>query len=196
LPFTGLFSRWHTERYFPLMANIILLPVPEPAPAEAARGSPPLPRILVADDDRGIRESLGKLLRNAGYDVSLATHGGHVVELLYEKAFDLLLLDLNMPEMDGWTALDHVISLRPTLPVFVITAHSNQQAWVRDGGARALMEKPLDLPLLMSTVRELLVESKLCPFEAETIEARRARFKYLRTTVQRERMELVSETIL
>lgn len=117
-------------------------------------------RLLLADDDRGIRESLGKLLRGVGYDVIEASHGGQVLEMVFNEPFDLLLLDLNMPEMDGWETLSHVTHLRPTLPIVVITAQPNQRGWLSRGGAHALMEKPLDLPLLLKTLHELLSEQR------------------------------------
>jgi CheY-like chemotaxis protein len=116
------------------------------------------PRLLLADDDAGVRESLGKLLRNAGYQVTLAAHGGQVLEMVLNTHFDLLLLDLNMPHIDGWSTLDHLHSFKPSLPVIVITAQPNQRDWMREAGARVLMEKPLDLPLLLDTVRELVQE--------------------------------------
>jgi len=132
---------------------------------------------LLADDDRGIRESLGKLLRNAGYDVTFAAHGGQVLELAFVHHFDLLLLDLNMPEIDGWETLDHIQNFKPELPVIVITAQPNQSDWLRESGARVLMEKPLDLPLLLDTVRELQAVPKLARAEARANAPER--FKYL-----------------
>jgi CheY-like chemotaxis protein len=126
-------------------------------PLTVSRREQPQPRarVLLADDDRGIRESLGKLLRKSGYDVTFAAHGGHVLELVFNHDFDVVLLDLNMPEMDGWETLNHIQNFQPALPVIVITAQPNQLGWTRASGARVLMEKPLDLPLLLETVHEL-----------------------------------------
>ncbi len=114
------------------------------------------PRVLLADDDSRIRESLGKLLRHANYDVTFAAHGGQVLDLALNEQFDLLLLDLNMPQMDGWDTLDHLASMKSTLPIIVITAQPNQREWVSTGGAHALMEKPLDLSLLLQTMEDFL----------------------------------------
>ena len=111
-------------------------------------------RILLADDSPQIRESLSKLLRNAGYHITLVAQGGQALDRALEEEFDLLLLDLNMPGMDGWQTLDHLALLKPELPVLIITAQPDQRDWARAGGARALMEKPLDLPLLLQTIRE------------------------------------------
>lgn len=118
----------------------------------------PKPRVLLADDDRGIRESLGKLLRNAGYQVTLAARGDQVLELALNEPLDLLLLDLNMPEMDGWDALNHLARIKANLPIIIITAQPNQREWAMAAGAHALMEKPLDLGLLLRTVQDFLRE--------------------------------------
>jgi CheY-like chemotaxis protein len=123
--------------------------------------SPPAKkRILLADDSPQIRESLSKVLRNAGYHVTLVAQGGQALDRALEETFDLLLLDLNMPGMDGWETLDHLAKLKPTLPVVIITAQPDQGNWARTEGACALMEKPLDLPLLLETIRELTGRSR------------------------------------
>ena len=134
------------------------------------------PRVLLADDDRGIRESLGKLLRRANYDVTFASHGGQVLELTLNEHFDLLLLDLNMPQMDGWDALDHLATMKPALPIIVITAQPNQREWVATGGAHALLEKPLDLALLLKTMEDFLREPPVLDPERTT--GKRERFRY------------------
>ena len=136
----------------------------------------PKPHVLIADDDRGIRESLGKLLRRANYDVTFAAHGGQVLELTLNEHFDLLLLDLNMPQMDGWDALDHLATMKPTLPIIVITAQPNQREWVATGGAHALLEKPLDLALLLKTIEDFLREPPVLQPERTT--GKRERFRY------------------
>lgn len=120
-----------------------------PAPVAAKK------RILLADDSPQIRESLSKLLRNFGYHVTLVAQGGQALDRALEEEFDLLLLDLNMPGMDGWETLDHLSSLKPALPVVIITAQPDQSHWARAEGACALMEKPLDLPVLLHTIRKV-----------------------------------------
>ncbi|MFM1769583.1 MAG: hypothetical protein RJA22_2112 [Verrucomicrobiota bacterium] len=135
------------------------------------------PHLLLADDDAGVRESLAKLLRNSGYQVTLASHGGQVLERVLNTEIDLLLLDLNMPQLDGWSTLDHLRTLKPHLPVIVITAQPNQRDWMRDAGARVLMEKPLDLPLLLQAVRDLLGEGR--PSAADGDDGAAKSFRYL-----------------
>lgn len=116
-------------------------------------------RLLLADDLPSIRDSLGRLLRRQGYEVVLARNGHEAVERVASESFDLVLLDLSMPGMDGWQALSRVAALKPGLPAVVITAHSHQRPWVEPAGAWALLEKPLDIPLLLAVVAELLGRS-------------------------------------
>jgi DNA-binding response OmpR family regulator len=71
---------------------------------------------------------------------------------------DLLLLDLNLPGGNGWATLDWLAKVNPLLPVIIITGRANQRALAERSGADALMEKPLDVPLLLRTIRELLDE--------------------------------------
>jgi DNA-binding response OmpR family regulator len=70
------------------------------------------------------------------------------------------LLDLNMPDQDGWEAFDLMADRRPYVPVIVITARPHQYQSAVDYGIDALMEKPLNLPLLLTTITDLLAESK------------------------------------
>jgi CheY-like chemotaxis protein len=113
-------------------------------------------RLLLADDSPQIRESLSKVLRQAGYFVVPVAHGGQVLDRVLTERFDVLLLDLNMAGMDGWETLERLALFKPELPVIIITAHSGQRDWAEAEGARALLEKPLDIPELLGTIAKLL----------------------------------------
>ncbi len=116
-------------------------------------------RILLVDDDRSIRESLSKILRAENYEVVLGENGQEAIEKHGVERIDLLILDLNMPVQDAWsTSLERLVGINPLLPVVIITGRSNQRGVAESAGADALMEKPLDVPLLLQTIRELLIE--------------------------------------
>src|SRR5437867_4060726 len=134
-------------------------------------------RILLVDDERSIRESLNKILRVENYDVVLAENGLEAIEKQAVEHIDLLILDLNMPLKDGWDALGALIEINPRLPVVIITGRSNQRILAESTGADAVMEKPLDVPLLLQTIRALLDE----PMENRALRAsnRAARFRYV-----------------
>ena len=72
---------------------------------------------------------------------------------------DLLLLDLNLPGNSGWDVFGTLTSLNPFLPIIIITGRDNQHELAAEAGVGALMEKPLDLPMLLKTITELLAES-------------------------------------
>jgi DNA-binding response OmpR family regulator len=125
-------------------------------------------RILLVDDDRSIRESLNKILGADNYEVVQAENGQEAIEKHGAEQIGLLILDLNMPVKNGWATLEWLAEVNPLLPVIIITGRPNQRALAETAGADALMEKPLDVAVLLQTVRELMDE----PMESR---ARRAR---------------------
>src|SRR5881394_3072549 len=109
-------------------------------------------RILLVDDDRSIRESLSKILRAENYEVVLGENGQDAIEKQGAEHIDLLILELNMPVKNAWATLERLVGINPLLPVVIITGRSNQRALAETAGADALMEKPLDVPLLLQTI--------------------------------------------
>ena len=114
--------------------------------------------ILVVDDDRQIRQALGKTLRAEGYQVVLAADGQAGIDLLATLQVDLVLLDLSLPGKDGWDVFEQMSSQNPLLPVIVITGRQNQSFMAAAAAVGALIEKPLDVPFLLRTIPELLAE--------------------------------------
>jgi CheY-like chemotaxis protein len=78
-------------------------------------------KILVIDDEPGIRNLLDTLLRRKGYDVVVADGGQEGLELFRQEHPDVIVLDLKMPEMDGVTVLQHIRNLKPGQPVIILT---------------------------------------------------------------------------
>jgi CheY-like chemotaxis protein len=115
-------------------------------------------RVLIADDDAVVRSALAAVLKSEGYDVDEAADGSQAVAHATARPPDLVLLDLNMPNVDGWTAftkLDHVC---PLVPVIVITARPHQFKEAVRLGVDAFMEKPLDFPVLLRAIRRFTHE--------------------------------------
>ena len=96
--------------------------------------------------------------RAEGYEVVLAADGPEALGELDGRPIDLLLLDLKLPTRSGWDVFEQVTSANPLLPVIVITGKDKQSAMAMAAGVGALMEKPLDVSLLLKTIAELLVE--------------------------------------
>jgi CheY-like chemotaxis protein len=117
-------------------------------------------KILLADDDVSIRQTLGQVLMSEQYEVVFAATGREAAAKFTSDLPDLVLLDLNMPDRDGWDAFDLMYSTHPSVPVIVITALSRQHERAVELGVDALMEKPLNIPLLLETIRDYLAESE------------------------------------
>ena len=113
-------------------------------------------RILLADDDEPVRKMVGRVLELEDYEVLVARSGTEAVNKALTIPPDLVLLDIGMPDKDGWEAFALINRVQPFVPVILITARLNQQRAAAAAGIEALMEKPLDLALLLKTIRDLL----------------------------------------
>ncbi len=131
-------------------------------------------KVLVVDDDASVRESLRKVLEDAGYVVALAADGKEAVEQFEGGHVDLLLLDIGLPVKNGWEAFERITNEAPVLPIIIITGQANQHDMAVAAGVGALMEKPLDVTEVLNTMQELLVEPiqarllRLCGYGADT----------------------------
>jgi CheY-like chemotaxis protein len=134
-------------------------------------------RILLLDDDPGVRRMLRRVLEDDDYTVTCASSGKEAIQKAASEEIALVLLDLNLPDENGWQVLERLNSGYPAIPVIVITARSNQIFPALASGVGALMEKPLDLAKLLRTIEELLAE----PAEARhaKLAGHAAEFHYL-----------------
>jgi DNA-binding response OmpR family regulator len=112
-------------------------------------------RILVVDDDEAVRIGLRGVLISEGYDVSTACNGREAVEKFQGVKISLMLVDINMPVLNGWGTIGQLRTLSPRTPIIMITARPDQKTIARTAGVE-LMEKPLDLPYLVSRIGALL----------------------------------------
>lgn len=127
--------------------------------------------ILVVDDNGGNREMLGRRLERLGYDVGYAENGGRALDFLTAEAVDLVLLDILMPEMDGYEVLRRLKSdarLRD-IPVIVISALDELSSVVRciEMGAEDHLAKPFDPVLLRARIGACLEKKRLRDQEIE-----------------------------
>ncbi len=109
--------------------------------------------LLIADDDLSVRKALGKVLKDAGYDVMEASNGAQTVEQFTTGQVDLLLLDIGLPIRNGWEIFESIISQAPAFPIIVIAGKENQVDTALAAGVGALMEKPLDVAQLLKPSR-------------------------------------------
>ena len=115
-------------------------------------------RILVADDDRAVRESLRRSLSFNGYTVSLATDGVEALDAIAADRPDAVILDVMMPRLDGLEVCRHLRSTGDDLPVLVLTARDSVSERVAglDAGADDYLAKPFALEELLARMRALL----------------------------------------
>src|ERR671930_501190 len=110
-------------------------------------------RILVVDDDADIRGLLGELLERASYDVVEASNGRDGLRALYGSSPDLVLLDVSMPELDGWQTLERIRDVSD-VPVVMLTARAAELEKVRGlkAGADDYVTKPFGRQELLARV--------------------------------------------
>jgi two-component system, OmpR family, response regulator MprA len=116
-------------------------------------------RLLLVDDEPTIRAALERLLRMEGYEVALAANGQEALQRALEWPIDLVLLDVNVATESGWEISQRLSIAKPELPIVMITARPDEAITPAVAYVGALMEKPLDLPLLLTTVQKLLSAS-------------------------------------
>ncbi|HTU02547.1 MAG TPA: response regulator [Candidatus Sulfotelmatobacter sp.] len=116
------------------------------------------PRILVADDDRLTRWSLATQLGRLGYEVETVASARDCLAALEASPPALVLLDIMLPDLDGFTLLAKILSERPALPVLLMSAHTlhNNAVRARQEGAAGFLEKPCDPVLLHEAVAQAL----------------------------------------
>jgi two-component system cell cycle response regulator DivK len=116
--------------------------------------------ILIIEDDEMNMDMISKRLDLMGYRVVAAVDGPGGIALAREAAPDLILMDINLPEFDGWEATRRLKAEAATrhIPVVALTAHAmeSDRAKARDAGCDGYESKPIDFPRLLSKMETLL----------------------------------------
>jgi CheY-like chemotaxis protein len=101
-------------------------------------------RILFVDDDPAAQKLYRTYLAGEGYEVHVASSGLEGVEASEKQPFDLVVMDLNMPGLDGWMAMSLIRARRPTLPTIILTANqgADLETRAKNAGAAAFLTKP------------------------------------------------------
>ena len=122
-----------------------------------------MPRILIVEDNEENRDALSRRLKRRGYDVVTAADGQQGVDMTRAERPDLILMDMNMPVLDGWQATRQLRADDATkdLPVIGLTAHAmaGDREKALEAGCTDYHTKPVDFPRLMGQIEELLKKS-------------------------------------
>lgn len=115
-------------------------------------------RILIVEDEMDLQEAIAEGLRIDGYAVDTCEDGDTAYELLYVENYDLVILDLNLPGMDGLEVLDKIREEKPNLKVLILSARDSVSDKVKglDLGANDYLTKPFDFEELEARIRNLL----------------------------------------
>jgi CheY-like chemotaxis protein len=118
-------------------------------------------RILVVDDEEALRVVLSAELEGEGYQVTSASDGQEAINILTTKEFDLILLDIKMPNVDGFEVLKFVKERWPQTKVVMLTGFADLKNAIESKklGAEDFVSKPYDLVDLLTTVERVLTSA-------------------------------------
>ncbi|WP_287125956.1 response regulator [Desulfobacter sp.] len=137
-------------------------------------------RVLIIDDEQEFTEALAERMTNRGMTVSTSSSAIEGLQSVEEQSFDVVVLDLQMPEMDGIETLKILKKKRPELQVILLTGHATVEKGIEAMklGAMDLLEKPADMTTLTEKIKKaqakkmILVEKKSEARIKEIIESR------------------------
>jgi CheY-like chemotaxis protein len=116
-------------------------------------------RVLVVEDEEEVQILVGRILQSAGHEVETALDGAEAIRKIERNVPDLIILDLLMPGVDGWSVLDHLSQRHQALPIVVLTGRSDPESFRRgiSSGAIAFVTKPFRFHELLATCQRVLL---------------------------------------
>lgn len=122
-----------------------------------------VPKILIVDDEARMRDSLSVLLSNEGYNIQTGCNGREAIEYLNKDSYDMVLLDMIMPEMDGRQVMDYIRGQHLDIMVIVMTGHASIDSAVESlkKGAYDYLKKPFDFEQLLVRVKNAINQIQL-----------------------------------
>jgi CheY-like chemotaxis protein len=117
-------------------------------------------KILLVEDNEMNRDMLSRRLQRKGFEVVMAFDGGQGVDMASSENPDLILMDMSLPVLDGWTATQKIKSNPATapIPIIALTAHAmaGDEQKAREAGCDDYDTKPIELPRLLDKIQALL----------------------------------------
>jgi two-component system, cell cycle response regulator DivK len=126
-----------------------------------------MPKILIVEDNEENRDALSRRLQRRGFEIVMAADGKVGVAMAQAEKPDLVLMDMNMPELDGWEATRQIRAAPETknLPVIALTAHAmaGDRDRALEAGCADYHTKPVDFPKLLTQIEALLLNKNNTP---------------------------------
>jgi CheY-like chemotaxis protein len=145
------------------MAGVITVTHSSTRPIAEGVKTAPVAKILLVEDNEMNRDMLSRRLQRKGYEVVLAEDGGQGVSMAQKETPDVILLDMSLPVIDGWTAARELKAGATTraIPIIALTAHamSGDREKALAAGCDDYDTKPVELPRLLGKI-EMLLDKK------------------------------------
>lgn len=153
-------------------------------------------KVLIVDDEKSIRRTLRDILEFEKYDVDEAADGMECLVKVQREKYDVIILDIKMPKMDGMEALDRIQLLAPDVPVVMISGHANIDTAVEavKKGAFDFISKPPDLNRMLITLRNAMDKSNLI-LETKVLKRKVSKAKVQKIIGESEAIFKIKETI-
>jgi CheY-like chemotaxis protein len=123
-----------------------------------------MPRILLVEDNEMNRDMLSRRLERRGYEIAIAVDGRQGIEMARAGSYDLILMDMSLPEVDGWEATRQIRAASETksLPIIALTAHAmaGDREKAIEAGADDYDTKPIDLTRLLEKIEAQLKRAR------------------------------------
>ena len=113
-------------------------------------------KVLIVDDEKDFLDIMAERMGARGVQVSTTTSAENALKMVIKETYDVVIMDLMMPEMDGFKALKLFKETRPDLPIILLTANVPEEKCIEaiKLGAMDVIEKPADLNLLTQKIKE------------------------------------------
>ena len=113
-------------------------------------------KVLIVDDEKDFLDIMAERMDARGMEVSTATSAEDALKMVLKEPYDAVIMDLMMPEMDGFKALKLFKETRPDLPIILLTANVPEEKCIEaiELGAMDVIEKPADLNLLTQKIKD------------------------------------------
>jgi len=120
-------------------------------------------KVLLVDDEKEFVEVLGERMKNRGMDVTTTTSAMDAVKKVTAESYDAIVLDLQMPEMDGIQALRAIKKIKPEMQVILLTGHATVEKGIEaiKMGAMDLIEKPADMKTIIEKIKMAQVKKMI-----------------------------------